>query len=143
MITTTWRCKSLRLIDGGSPGSQTPSDPATPSPRALTGVSARGLKKPDERSLPTAERLQNDGGLMEILSIFPRKKLLGGRSIYCAHFSIQEANDRNTARGASSPVKPGKNNMPLPGSTTSVTTSTPEEKSRTRIDLRSRVCPFT
>ena len=40
--------------------------------------------------------------------MFSRKKLLGGRSIYCAHISTLEANVGNTARGASSPVKPGK-----------------------------------
>ena len=42
------------------------------------------------------------------MSRFSRKKLLGGRSIDCAHFSILRANVGNTARGASSPVKPGK-----------------------------------
>ena len=37
------RCKSLRLIGTRSPGSKTPRNPGTSSPRQLTAVSHRGL----------------------------------------------------------------------------------------------------
>ena len=91
-----------------------PATPApSPSPRALTGVSARGLQKIDYR-FPSTTQEQ------------PKHRLCISRQT--------AGNHGNTARGASMPAKPVWN-MPLPLSTTS--------RPGQRIDLRSRVCPIT
>ena len=134
------RCnESLRLIGGGSPGSQDSRRPR--HPLALDNEElfvVEGSKKPPSgvcRLLKDCKKYKGDRG--NTVHVF-EEKLLGDRSIHCAHLSIQEANVGNTARGASSPVKPGKN-MPLPWSTTCAAM----KKTRTRINLGSRVYPFT
>ena len=70
MITTTWRCKSLRLIGGKSPERLTPGDPATP--RALDNEELlllcccvlscqRARRRPQDPSSPSRRKEEKYG----------------------------------------------------------------------------------
>ena len=144
--------------------SRLPATPVPPSPRALTGVSARGLQKIDSCKNSTLNVLKRYRRLVEIRYRFPSASRLW-------HFSAEIVG--NTARGQEIPAIPVEctplplltrssatscrqrrehsarciktcpaERTPLPSLTTSTATSSSAMcagREATRIDLRSRV----
>ena len=107
-------------------GSQTPGDLAARALDIEELFVVEGSQKITSGDCAQLKILQNKGFNRHNVQIFKEKQSAEASTVHTSPFCVK-AVVGNTARGASIPAKP-EENKPLPGSTTSVATSTPEKR---------------